>query len=74
MSDTLHVSHQAPKDPHPWTALIMAIALGKTNHGTTKLYGRAIRAKDVRACGMGAYSFYLAVRFHMTEALSMIHF
>ncbi len=66
------MSHQAPKDPHPWTALIMAIALGKTNHGTTKLYGRAIRAKDVRACGMGAYSFYLAVRFHMTEEFATV--
>jgi hypothetical protein len=29
LSDTLHVSYQAPKDPHPWTALIMSIALGK---------------------------------------------
>jgi hypothetical protein len=50
----------------------MAIALGKTINGTTKLYGRAIRAKYVRACGMGAYTFYLAVRFHMTEEFSSV--
>jgi hypothetical protein len=50
----------------------MAIALGKTNHGSTKLYGRAIRAKDVRACGMGAYAFYLSVRFHMTKEFSSV--
>ena len=41
--------------------------VGKTNHGSTKLYGRAIRSKDVRSCGVGAYAFYLAVRFFMTE-------
>jgi hypothetical protein len=46
--------------------------IGKTNHGTTKLYGRAIRAKDVRACGMGAYAFYLVVRFYMTEEYKTI--
>jgi hypothetical protein len=50
----------------------MAIALGKTNHGSTKLYGRAIRAKDVRACGMGAYAFYLSVRFYMTEEFTSV--
>jgi hypothetical protein len=36
--------------------------------------GRAIRAKDVRACGMGAYAFYLVpvVRFYMTEEFSRV--
>ena len=29
LSDTFHVTFQAPKDPHPWTALVMSIALGK---------------------------------------------
>ena len=39
---------------------------GKTNHGQ-KLYGRAIRHKDVRLCAVGATAFMLAMRFSLTS-------
>ena len=39
---------------------------GKTNHGSI-LYGRATRHKDPLQCSVGALSFYLGIRFHLSN-------
>lgn len=66
LSDCFLVSHRnKAKDPHKWDALIMTIFAGKTNK-LNKLYGRAMRAKDVRLCSLGALGFYLLSRFALT--------
>ena len=52
--------------------MILNLCVGKTNHGTCKLYGRAIRSKEVTACGVGAYAFYLALRFYMTDEFTTV--
>ena len=67
LSDCFLISHKNPdKDPHEWDALIMTIVQGKTNSGN-KIYGRAIRAKDVRLCPLGALGYYLLARFNLTK-------
>jgi len=67
LSDCFSVSHKNEyKDAHTWDALIMSMINGKTNR-ENKLYGRSLRAKDVRLCPVGALAFYLFVRFWLTE-------
>jgi hypothetical protein len=39
---------------------------GKTNHGS-KLCGRSTRHKEVLQCSIGAFSFYLALRFYQSK-------
>jgi hypothetical protein len=39
----------------------------KDKSWSAKLYGHAMRAKDVCHCGFGAYAFYLVLCFHMTS-------
>ena len=53
-------------DIHPMLLMINQICLGKTNHGRT-LYGRATRHRNVALCCIGAISFYLTYRFHVTR-------
>ena len=53
-------------DIHPIDIMVNVIAEGKTNKGR-RLYGRAIRHRDVRLCCFGALSFYALYRFHYTN-------
>ena len=53
-------------DVHPIEIMVNVIAEGKTNKGR-RLYGRAIRHRDVRLCCFGALSFYAVYRFHYTN-------
>ena len=66
-SDFLYVT--APRtdtDVHPIDIMVNVIAEGKTNKGR-RLYGRAMRHRDVRLCCIGALSFYAQYRFHHTD-------
>jgi Centromere DNA-binding protein complex CBF3 subunit, domain 2/Transcriptional activator of glycolytic enzymes len=54
------------RDAHPMFVMVNQIPFGKTNHGRV-LYGRATRHKDVKLCAVGALSFYLQYRFHVTD-------
>jgi len=72
LSDCFSVSHRnESKDPHWWDALIMSMINGKTQK-ENKLFGRAMRAKDVRFCSVGALAFYLFVLFTLLRN-SMAH-
>ena len=53
-------------DVHPIDIMVNVIAEGKTNKGR-RLYGRAMRHRDVRLCCFGALSFYALYRFHYTN-------
>lgn len=67
LSDCFLVSNRNPsKDPHTWDALIMTILDGKTNR-LNKIYGRAMRSKNVLLCPLGALGFYLLSRFQLTQ-------
>lgn len=45
----------------------MYVLPGKTNHACKVFYGQAIRNKNVFICPVGAYAFYLMVRFQETH-------
>ncbi len=47
-------------------ALVMQIAVGKTN-GNKTLYGRVIRHKDPEHCAFGGLGLYLLSRFHLAQ-------
>lgn len=67
LSDLFFISHKnIQKDPHEWDALIMSILQGKTN-ANNKLYGRAMRARSVFSCPLGALGLYLMARFELTK-------
>ena len=53
-------------DVHPVDIMVNVIAEGKTNKGR-RLYGRAIRHRDVRLCCFGSLSFYALYRFNYTN-------
>ena len=53
-------------DVHSIDIMVNVIAEGKTNKGR-RLYGRAMRHRDVRLCCFGALSFYAQYRFHFTN-------
>ena len=57
------------RDAHSMFVMVNQIPFGKTNHGRV-LYGRATRHKDVKLCAVGAFSFYLQHRFHLTDEFS----
>lgn len=50
----------------PHHALVMRIAVGKTN-GNRTLYGRVFRHKQVEQCPFGALGLYLLSRFHCAD-------
>jgi len=54
------------RDLHPLFIMIMQIPFGKTNKGSIR-YGRATRHRDVRLCCIGALTFYLNLRFFVTN-------
>ena len=54
------------RDLHPLLLMIMQIPFGKTNKGSIR-YGRATRHRDVRLCCIGALTFYLNLRFFVTN-------
>ncbi len=49
------------KEPSPYHILIMRIGEGKQNSDKT-IYGRCIRHRDPRLCGVGALAMYLFLR------------
>jgi hypothetical protein len=53
-------------DVHPIDKMVNVLAEGKTNKGR-RLYGRAMRHRDVRLCCFGALSFYAQYRFQHTK-------
>jgi len=57
------------RDLHPLLIMIMQIPFGKTNKGSIR-YGRATRHRDVRLCCIGALTFYLNLRFFVTNEFS----
>jgi len=65
LSDYFGVSFQTDRDPHRIEIAISQIANGETNKGV-KIFGRAMRHKDVRMCACGALGFWLLHRFHKT--------
>ena len=67
LSDLFHVSHKGEIDPHMWDTLVMSILDGKTNGDDKKLYGCAIRNRNVWLCPVGAFGFYCMARFAMTK-------
>ena len=68
LSDMLNVNFQVQnKDPDRFDILVMALSSGKTLLAGHKLYGRAMRAKLVYMCPIGAFAIYLLVRFDLTN-------
>ena len=65
LSDLFDVEYETP-DNENIHALIMKIAIGKTNRPKT-LYGRVIRHKNPFYCPIGALGFYLLSRFHLAD-------
>jgi hypothetical protein len=70
LSDYMGLEFKKPQDPHPLELLVTQIPSGKTNHGT-HLYGRALRHKLVELCAVGAFTIYLAFRFHLTREFDL---
>jgi hypothetical protein len=62
LSDLLDFFWTGTQDPHPMHILIMQICQGKTNDDK-KLWGRAMRHRDVHMCAIGSLGLYLWYRF-----------
>ena len=65
LSDCLDVMLKGSLDHHEQHVLILQIATGKINRDK-KLYGRALRHKNVNLCSIGALALYLYFRFKHT--------
>jgi len=61
LSDLCDYFWQGEPDPYPIHMLIMAICQGKTNQDR-KLFGRAMRHRQVEMCPLGALALYLWYR------------
>lgn len=61
LSDLLDFHWKGPRDPHEMHILIMQICQGKTNDDK-KIWGRAMRHRDVKMCAIGALALYLWYR------------
>ena len=58
---------RVPANPHEIWIVIQQLWCGKTNQDGEKLFGRMMRHRDVRVCGLGAFAMYLALRFYVTQ-------
>ena len=65
LSDCLDVMLKGTLDHHEQHILVLQIATGKINRDK-KLYGRAVRHKNVNLCAVGALALYLYFRFQHT--------
>ena len=68
LSDCFSVGFKKERDPHMLNISVIQLATGKTNHGI-KLYGRCLRHKDVKLCGVGAMAMYLMYRFELSKEM-----
>jgi hypothetical protein len=61
LSDLLDFFWTGTQDPHPMHIVIMQICQGKTNDDK-KLWGRAMRHREVHMCAIGSLAMYLWYR------------
>jgi Centromere DNA-binding protein complex CBF3 subunit, domain 2 len=47
--------------------LMQQLATSKTNQEGTNFFGRVMRHRNVSVCTVGAFTMYLALRFHITR-------
>ena len=75
LSDLMDIKleSQLTKEPSPYHVLILRIGEGKQNSDKS-IYGRCIRHRDPRLCGVGALAMYLFLRFQVTEEPKLFHF
>ena len=69
----VHISTTTNQEPTPYHIVILCVGEGKQNNDKD-VFGRIIRHKDPRLCGVGALAFYLMLRFHLTEEPKLFDF
>lgn len=50
-------------------SLLYFLYKGKTVYGKLKQFGRSMRHKHVHKCAVGAFGFYLLLRFHISREM-----
>ena len=60
-------------EPSPYHIVVLRIGEGKQNCDKN-IFGRILRHRDPRICGIGALAMYLMLRFHLTQEPQLIDF
>jgi hypothetical protein len=69
LSDFFCLKVTQQREPHPYLVLMFSILVGKSNQESNTVFGRLIRHKKASMCGVGAFGFYLMLRFIVTKVV-----
>ena len=69
----VYLNVDTTKEPTPYHIVVLCIGEGKQNSDKS-VFGRIMRHRDPRLCGVGALGLYLMLRFHVTEEPKLFNF